>query len=259
MSKIAAVVLTKNEEVKIEKCLRCLQSFVDEIIVVDDNSEDKTVEICKKLGAKVIINESGGNFDKQRNIGIEKASCDWIIQMDADEIIPSETAVKIKEAIKNPSDYVAFKLRRKNFLFGHPLRYGGAYNWGIKLFRKGKAYYTGSSVHETLKVDGKVGRIDADIYHYPFTSMRDIFERTNFYTEVESKLFVENKRSVSFKEIKYRLTWKSLKLFWKLYVKKKGYKDGMYGLVWCILNVIGPQIRWLKIWEKALKEKKIEE
>ncbi len=257
MSKIAAVVLTKNEEVKIEKCLRCLQSFVDEVIVVDDNSEDKTVEICKKLGVKVIINESGGNFDKQRNIGIEEASCQWILQMDADELVPSETAVKIKEAVENPSDYVAFKLRRKNFFFGYPLRYGGAYNWGVKLFKKGKAYYIGSSVHETLKIEGKIGKIDAEIHHFPFSSIRDILNKMNFYTEVEAELFIKNIDKISFKEIKYRLTWKSLKLFWKLYVKKKGYKDGMYGLAWSIINVIGPQIRWLKIWEKALKEGKL--
>ena len=226
MSKITAVVLTKNEEVKIEKCLRCLQSFVDEVIVVDDNSEDKTVEICKKLGVKVIINESGGNFDKQRNIGIEEASCQWILQMDADELVPSETAVKIKEAVENPSDYVAFKLRRKNFFFGYPLRYGGAYNWGVKLFKKGKAYYIGSSVHETLKIEGKIGKIDAEIHHFPFSSIRDILNKMNFYTEVEAELFIKNIDKISFKEIKYRLTWKSLKLFWKLYVKKKGYKDG---------------------------------
>ena len=256
MNKLSAVIITKNEGKRISTCIKSLLKFVDEIIVVDDKSSDRTVEICKKLGAKVIINESGENFDKQRNIGIEGTSCEWILQMDADEIVPSETAVKIKETIENPSDYVAFELRRKNFFFGYPLRYGGAYNWGVKLFKKGKAYYIGS-VHETLKIEGKIGRIDAEIYHFPFFSIKDILNKMNFYTEIETELFVKNIERISFKEIKYRLTWKSLKLFWKLYIKKKGYKDGMYGLAWSIINVIGPQIRWLKIWEKTLKERKL--
>ena len=80
--------------------------------------------------------------------------------------------------------------------------------------------------------------------------------KTDLYTDIETEEFFRENKDVSFKEIKYRLTWKSLKLFWKLYFRKKGYKDGMHGLVWCVLNVIGPQIKWLKIWEKGLKEKK---
>jgi glycosyltransferase involved in cell wall biosynthesis len=258
MNKLTAIIITKNEEDKMEICLNSLSTFVDEIVVVDDCSKDDTVEICKKYGAKIIIHESKGNFDRQRNLGIENASCEWILQIDADEIIPEDTAKKIIEAINNPGKFVAFELKRKNFLFGHPLKYGGAYNYGVKLFKKRNGYYLGRSVHETLKIDGDIGKIDADIYHYPFSSISEILNKTNFYTDVESKLFVEEIDSISFKEIKYRLTWKSLKLFWKLYFKKKGYKDGMYGLVWCILNVIGPQIRWLKIWEKAIKEGKLE-
>ncbi|HIE36090.1 MAG TPA: glycosyltransferase family 2 protein, partial [Candidatus Omnitrophica bacterium] len=117
MSKLTAVIITKNEEGKIEKCLKSLMGFVDEIVVIDDNSCDRTVEICKKLGAKVMINESKGNFDKQRNFGIEKASCEWILQMDADEVVPPQTAAKIRDTIKNPGDFVAFELRRRNFLF----------------------------------------------------------------------------------------------------------------------------------------------
>ena len=123
MNKLSAVIITKNEGKRISTCIKSLLSFVDEIVIVDDKSSDKTVEICKELGAKVTINESGGNFDRQRNIGIEKASCQWILQMDADEIVFPQIALKIKETIENPSDYVAFELRRKKFFFGYSLRW----------------------------------------------------------------------------------------------------------------------------------------
>jgi len=257
VNKITAVVITKNEEDKIEKCLDSLKDFVDEIIIVDDLSSDGTVEICKRYKARVIIHESRGNFDNQRNIGIQNATGEWILQMDADEIVPIHTANKIIESLENPSGSVAFKLRRKNFFLGYSLKNAGGYDYMLKIFKSGRAIYVGSNVHETLKVDGAIGNIDAEVLHYPFNSINQVIERFNFYTDVESEIFLKQIDKVDSREIKYHLILKSLKLFWKLYIKKKGYRDGMYGLAWCILNVISPQIKWLKIWEKALKEGKL--
>ena len=257
MDRLSAVIITKNEEDKIGKCLNSLRYFVDEIIVVDDCSSDNTVDICREYGAKVIIHQLENSFDKQRNLGIKDASGDWILQMDADEIVPKETAEAIKSTISNSKDYVAFRLRRKNFFLGYPLRYAGTYEYADKLFKKGAAIYEGR-VHERLKMEGRIGVIEKDIYHYPFNLIKEVIRRANFYTDIETDEFIKTGNEISFKEIKYRLTWKSLKLFWKLYVRKRGYKDGMHGLVWCVLNVIGPQIKWLKVWEKAVKEDRLD-
>ncbi|MFA5410474.1 MAG: glycosyltransferase family 2 protein [Candidatus Omnitrophota bacterium] len=257
MYKLTAVIITKNEEKNIVNCLASLKGLCDEIIVVDDLSVDATVEICKRFGAQVISHESKMNFDKQRNLGIECASGDWILQMDADEIVPEDTAHKIKETLREPKDFVAFKLRRKNYILNYPLKHIN-YGYMIKIFKKGKAVYIGNSVHETLRVDGPIGCIDSsEVYHYPFNSVREVIEKWNLYTDREADLFLKGVNKIDFKEIRYRLTWKSVKLFWKLYIRKKGYRDGRYGLVWCVLNVIGPQIRWLKIWEKAVKDGKL--
>lgn len=257
-TKISAVIIVKNEEDKILSCLKSLK-WADEIVIVDDYSSDRTTEICKEQGAKVILNQSKGDFDRQRNLGIKEAGGDWILQMDADEIVPHDTAVMIREATEKAKHEVAFKIYRKNFFLGHPLRYAGSHEYVVKLFKKDRASYIGSSVHETLKIEGKIGSIEADIYHYPFNSIRQVIERWNFYTDVEADVFIKNKEIISWNEIKYRLTWKSLKLFWKLYIRKKGYKDGMHGLAWCVLNVIGPQMKWLKIWEKKYKETTLKE
>ncbi len=254
---LSAVIITKNEEKVIERCLGSLGGLVDEIIIVDDKSCDRTVDICGKFAnTKVIVNESKGNFDMQRNIGIEQSSGEWILQLDADEVIPIATVNKILEHINRPSNYAAFNLKRRNFFLGKPILNAGNYHNQTKLFRKDKARYVGCSIHETLKVDGEVGSIEAEVFHYPFNSIRSFIERANFYSEVEAGVFLTKNKIPSEKYIKYRLTWKSIKHFYKLYIKKSGYKDGMHGLIWCLLNVINTQLLWMKIWEKAYCDQK---
>lgn len=257
MDKLTAVIITKNEEKKISRCLNSLKNFADEIVIVDDLSSDATVGLCRDLGAKVIINESKGDFDKQRNLGVANATGEWILQMDADEVIPEATAKRIRQAISSAENFVAFKIKRKNFFIGRPLTSFSEDSYMIKLFKKGKAWYVGRSVHETLKVDGLVGELPVEVEHYPYNSIQEVINRSNFYSDVESDIYISEASLVSVKELKKKLIWRAVKLFWKLYVKKKGYRDGMHGLAWCLVNVIGSEIRWLKIWEKALKEGKL--
>jgi len=250
MKTISVVVITKNEEAKLAQCLDSVKPFADEIIIIDDISTDNTVKKAQQYGAKVFINESKGNFDHQRNIGTEKAQSEWVLQLDADEVIPTATVNKILEHIKHPNHYAAFDLKRRNFFLGKPILNAGNYHNQTYLFRKDKGRYVGR-IHESVKIDGEIGFIDADVFHYSFSSIRSFIERQNFYTEIEADLFLEKNETPSVKYIKYRVTWKSLKLFYKLYIKKSGYKDGMHGLMWCLLNVIRIQLLWMKIWEKA--------
>jgi len=102
MVNLTAVIIAKNEEGRIAKCLDSLKSFAKSIVVIDNLSTDRTVEICKSYGAEVVIHEEKEYFGNQRNIGIEHASGEWIIQMDADEIVPQETAEKIIKTLENP-------------------------------------------------------------------------------------------------------------------------------------------------------------
>jgi len=256
MSTLSVVVITKNEEAKLTRCLDSIKPLADDVIIVDDVSTDNTTKIAQQFGAKVIINESNGNFAGQRNIGVENSCCEWILQMDADEVVPVETVDKIRAAINNPGNFSAFEIRRKNFFMGHPIKYSGNYGYALKIFKKGAGWYEGV-IHESLKIDGSVGKIDADVEHYPFGSIYDVIARANFYSDLESLEFLKKVDSVSERKIRYELTVASIKRFWKLYVKKRGYKDGMHGFIWGILNVIGPQIRWIKIWEAARKQSKL--
>ncbi|MFH0753397.1 MAG: glycosyltransferase family 2 protein [Candidatus Omnitrophota bacterium] len=251
MSRIAAVIITKNEAGRIRKALTSVRSWVDEIIVVDDMSTDTTCAIAEnEFGAKVFRRPLAQDFSAQRNFGADQASCEWILWMDADEEVPVKTVQMIKHRLEGSPDEVIFQLRRLNHLMGCRIRHAGAYEYVWRVYRKDKVKFN-KPVHELLDFQGASGRIDADILHYPFEEMTPMLMKAVTYGEHEAELYCQTQRCVSQKEIRYRLMWKSLKVFWKLYVRKQGFRDGIPGLVWCVCNVIGPQIKWIKIWEKA--------
>ncbi|MFH1877215.1 MAG: glycosyltransferase family 2 protein [Candidatus Omnitrophota bacterium] len=252
---ISVILITKNEEKKIRRCLDSVRGLADEIIIVDDGSTDNTVRISsEEYNAKIIVHPSGGNFDRQRNLGIEKARGEWILQMDADEVIPENAREAVRRALISRKDCDAFYIFRRDCVFGVPLRHSGREK-ALKLFRKNKGRYTGGKIHETLKIDGKASDINTDILHYNFDSISEVIARWNFYTDVESASYMKNGGEHSEKFLKKRLLYKSLKLFYKHYVRNRAYKDGVYGLIWSILHVISPLLFWLKVLEKTVKEK----
>ncbi|UCB57626.1 MAG: glycosyltransferase family 2 protein [Candidatus Omnitrophota bacterium] len=246
--RLSVVIITKDEEERLARCLESVR-WADEIVVVDDLSTDRTAEICRQFGAKVISHKSEGNFDRQRNIGIDNANGEWILQMDADEVVSEELKEEIKRAIASDGGFAAYKIKRKNFFLGHFLQYGGWFLYYIKLFRKHKARYVGRSVHETLRVDGEIGQMSEPIKHFPFSSIEQFIERQNFYSSVEARLMYEDKGRLPKRMVRYNLTVRPLKLFWKLYIKKKGFRDGMYGLLFAALNSWTHFLRWAKYWE----------
>ena len=252
--KLSVVILTKNEEDKIARCIESVK-WADEVLVIDDESADKTREIAQGLGARVIINKSCGNFDGQRNIGIDNAKNEWILQMDADEVVTPLLRDKLREALGNPEKFCAFKFWRKNYFLGYFMRYAGEYDYWLRLFRKDKARYVGSDIHERLEVNGKVGIIDADMEHFAFISIEQFIERQNYYSSFESRALFKREGVLAEKIIRYNIKIKPLKIFWKNYIKKKGYKDGMHGLIWCILLAFRHVMIWGKYWE-LIKDKK---
>lgn len=252
--KLSVVIITKNEEQKIAVCLKSVK-WADEIIIIDDCSSDRTASICKSFGATVIENASYGNFDNQRNLGIERASGDWVLQMDADEIVTGELAREIKKAIANPGRFAAFKFKRRNYFLGHFMKYGGWYGYSTKLFKKTNARFIGKSVHETLSLDGETGAIAEDIEHFPFTSIYQFIDRQNFYTTVEARAILEKEGPLDMKIVRYNLTIKPFKLFWKIYVKKSGFREGMYGFIFSAMYSFVHFMKWAKYWELTYGKK----
>ncbi len=254
-SKLSVVLITKNEQDKIARCLETIK-WADEIVIVDDLSVDRTVEICQKFGAKVISRKSCGNFDQQRNMGIDNATSEWILQMDADEIVSEELREAILKMLIAGSDCAGYKFKRKNYFLGKPLLHGGWHHDFLRLFRKNAGRYIGASVHELIDVKGKIGYINADMEHYTYQNISQFVERGNYYTSIEAKRLLREHGLLSEKEIRYQLTIKPLKLFWKVYVKKQGFRDGIHGLIYSIFDSYSHFLKWMKYWELLKNENK---
>ena len=245
--KLTVVVTTKNEEDKIRKCLESVK-WADQIVIVDGYSTDKTLDICREYGAKIVQNKFDGNFDKERNIGIDNATGDWILQLDADEIVTAGFRKDIENVLNTDGGFNAYKFKRKNYFLGHPMIYGGWYHDSLHFFKRGFARYKGK-IHETLIVDGKIGQLKGEVEHYPFKSITQFIARHDGYSAREALYVYEQRGIVSKKEIEYNLRIKPLKLFWKFYVKKQGFREGVYGLVFSVLYAWVHFLNWAKYWE----------
>jgi len=244
---ISAVILTKNEAHLIRRCLEAIR-WVDEIIVVDGESTDGTPEICREYGATVVTHRFEGDFGQERNIGNAHATKDWILQLDADDLATEGFRRAAEEVLRNESPHAAYRFRRTNCFLGHWMRYGGWDHYSLHFFRRGKARYQGR-VHHALLVDGSIGTLEATIEHYPFTSLEQFVDRQNRYTSLEALELMAQRSAVSEHELRYQLMVRPIKLFWKLYVKKQGFRDGMHGLVFAGLYSFVHFLKWAKYWE----------
>jgi hypothetical protein len=139
---------------------------------------------------------------------------------------------------------------RRNVFLGHPMRHGGWYHRHRIFFRRERARCVGKGIHVRLHVDGTTGFLDADIEHYPFSSIAQFIDRQNHYTSVEAQVMCEQEtqRPVA-SAIVFQAGVRPLKLFWKFYMKKHGYRDGWHGLVFSFLFAFSHFILWAKCWE----------
>jgi len=253
--KLSAVIITKNEEDNIADCLESLK-WADEVVVVDGFSTDRTADICREYGAKVVQHKFEGDFGLERNIGVENSSGDWILQLDADEVVTEGFKRRTLRMLKEKDDHASYKFMRKNFFMGHFMRYGGWYHHSHHFFRKGKAHYDGR-VHHQLIVDGKTGILKEDVEHYPFKGFSQLITRQNRYTTIEARELLELRGKIDEKEVAYNIIAKPRKLFWKFYVKKMGFREGMRGFLFSVLFAWVHFIKWAKYWEMS-REREVE-
>jgi glycosyltransferase involved in cell wall biosynthesis len=246
--KISVVIIAKNEEKKIGNCLASVK-WADEIIVIDGFSTDRTAEISKSHGAKVIEHKFTGAFADDRNMGNDNSRNEWVLSLDADDVVTEDFRRKMEDALaKNEADVVVYKFRRKNFFLGHSMDHGGFHHFIPNLIKRTAVRYEGV-VHEVPVYKGKMGVIDADIEHYPFDSISQFINRQNRYTDIAAQELLKSEGVLPEKAVRKNMIGKSLKMFWKSYVKKQGYKEGVYGLLFAILFALINFMKWSKYWE----------
>ncbi len=225
---ISAVVLTKNEEKNIAKCIESLV-FCSEIIVIDDNSTDKTVEIAKKLGAKMYRNSLENNFAYQRNFGLSKAASEWTFFVDADEQISQKLQEEIQEKIASTSSN-GFYFKRVDTMWNRKFHHGEVGDVRLlRLGRKGKGKWIGK-VHEAWAVRGKTETLRNPIIHFPHQTLSEFLSEINFYTDIRSKELYDLQVQSSFFSVLFHPGGK----FLHNYFFRLGILDGMPGLVFAI-------------------------
>lgn len=245
--KISVVVSAFNEEAKIEDCIKSAKKIADEVIVIDNESKDKTVEIAKKNGVRVYSRPNNKMLNINKNYGFSKVSCDWILNLDADERVTSELESEIKSL--NPSDTTnGYLIPRKNIIFGKWIRNSIWWpDYQLRLFRAGKGKFEEKHVHEYLKVEGGVEKLENPIKHLNYESISQyLYKLENIYTESEVNSIMESGKTLYW--------YDSLRMpihdFLKTYFMQKGYRDGLHGLVLSLLQAFYMEIVFAKVWEK---------
>lgn len=252
-SKITVAIITKNEEKNIKGCIDSVKGWADEIVVIDGCSVDKTASIAESLGAKVVEHKFDGSFATERNLAMENASGEWVLHIDADDRVTDGFKKMLDETLDKYNDVNVYKFKRKSFFLGHFMEHGGWYHYVPNLTRRGAVKFEGI-LHERPVFKGEMGTIEADIEHHPFESIAQFIERHNRYSTLEAGKMFRNDGLAKMAQAKKSMLGRSFKIFWKIYVKKKGYKEGMHGLVFAILFAFMNFLVWAKYWEMCEHE-----
>ena len=243
MTKLSAVILTKNVENLIADCIDSL-SFCDEVIIIDDGSTDRTADIAKLLGASV-YQFTGEKFSDKRNYALRKVKSKWVVYIEADEKVSSELKNSILQAVNQERNPIsAYRIRRQNF-------YLGDYVWPQielleRLFKKANLEAWYGDVHETAKVTGSISELEGLLFHYTHRDLTSMVNKTIQWSQIEANLrFQARHPKMSWWRF-YRVMFTG---FYDSYVKQKGYKVGTSGLIESIYQGFSMFITYARLWE----------
>lgn len=272
MIPVSVLILTKNEEINIGRCIESI-AWSDDIVVFDSFSDDCTVELAKTLGVRVVQHKFD-NYASQRNAALAlEYKHDWILMVDADECVTAELRDEIERALKDVPETVSmFQMRRKDYFFGRWIRHASGYpTWFGRLVRKGEVKVE-REINEEYHTDGEVRIVQEHLIHYPFAKgLVYWFERHNWYSTMEALVLIEGTeekfkitdlfsskptvRRKSLKQLGYRLSGRPLIVFVYLYFFRLGMMDGMPGFRYCIMRTMYEYMIDLKVTEQRYKIK----
>lgn len=246
--KISAILVVKNEEKNIKRALSSVKGLVDEIVVVDEESIDRTVEIAKEFTDKIYTHKSSGFVEPSRNFSINKATGDWMLILDADEEVGKELLKKLKNiAEKGEADYVL--IPRKNLTFNAWIKNTGWWpDYQIRFFRKGKISWQ-ERIHSKPEVSGKEVRLEPDeenaLIHHNYDTVSQFLSKLDLYTSIEVSQVEDKTFDLS------NLIKNPTNEFISRYFSHKGYRDGIHGFILSILMAFYIFIVEIKLWEKS--------
>ena len=249
MAKLSVVINAQNVESDLPRALASVKNLADEIVVVDQDSTDKTAEVSKKFGAKIFNHESVRYVELARNFAISKASNEWILILDPDEEVPAGLSKQIKEILKNPkADF--YRIPRKNIIFGKWIKHTLWWpDYQTRLFKKGKVSWS-EVIHSVSMVSGSGSDISAKedfaILHHNYDSIEQYLERLNRYTSVQADLLINSGYKFSWQD----LIAKPMKELINRYFTGESYKDGLHGFALSLLQAFSELVTYIKLWQK---------
>lgn len=244
--RLSAVIITSNEEERLRGCLESA-AWADEIVVVDAESQDKTVQIAREFTDHVIVRPWPG-FARQKNFALAQAGGDWILSLDADEEVSPELRDEIRTVLAGGAVCEGYALPRKNIFWGRWVRHGGLYpDWQVRLFRRGQARFAELDVHESVRVEGRVGRLRGALLHRSYRDVADFLARADRYSTLAAAEWARSGRRAGARDLVLR----PLGRFASMYVLHRGFLDGWRGLLLAALYAYYVFVRSAKILEQA--------
>ena len=243
---LSVVIVTRNEEDRIRACLEAV-AWADELIVVDAESEDKTASVARELTDHVVVRPWPG-FAAQKNYGIDLARGDWILSLDADEIVSPALRAEIERVVERDGPADGYAVSRRNIFWGRWLRHGGLYpDWQLRLFRRGRGRFGERAVHESVQVYGEVRRLTGHLEHRSYRDVSDFLARADRYATLAAEDLVARGRRVH----AWDFVLRPLGRFVGMYVLERGFLDGFQGFLLAALYAYYVLIRCAKVWERT--------
>jgi glycosyltransferase involved in cell wall biosynthesis len=249
LTTLSVCIVTKDEELNIEETLKTV-TFADEIIVVDSHSTDNTVKICKQYTNKIYTNLWQG-CGIQKKFALEKASCDWVLILDADERLSVELQKEIQTVIKEKHRYSGFIIPFQTFYLGKAIKYGDWYNeQHLRLFKRNQGQIIAHYVHFGLEVTGNIGKLRNRISHNSFPNVESILNKANMYSTLGAKDKLKAGKTANI----FTAILHGIFTFIRGYIFRLGFLDGKYGFMLAISNAQGSYYKYIKLMFLSLNQ-----
>jgi len=250
--KISSITIAKNEEANIARCLESLRACVDEIVIlVDEESSDATLDIVKSFPNIIHKEVKWLGYAKTKQYGVSLCSNDWILWIDADEVITRELAEELSTFKTSSPVFTAYTIPRKAIFLGRWIKHSGWYPGRVtRLFNKHDVKFSENDVHEYLLVKGKTGELNSDLEHYTDPNIHHYFRKFNRYTTLAAEELVKKGKSFSILDILIR----PAVIFIKMYFLKLGFLDGIQGFILAVFSSAYVFTKYCKFWELKNKD-----
>ncbi len=252
MPTLSVILITRNEEVNLGDCLASLEGIAQQIVVVDTNSSDRTLEIASNYGAVLAQPPDWPGFGPQKNRALDLATGDWVLSLDADERLTPALRSEILAAINHPVKTECFAIPRSSWYCGRFIQHSGwTPDYVDRLFKRGTARFSDDLVHERLMPNGQVGKLKNAMLHYSFMNYAQVQEKMERYsTDSAKQAFLKGRKGSPLKAITHG-AW----AFFRTYILRLGFLDGSQGLSLAYANAQGSYYRYIKLWHLNKKAK----